>query len=138
MSIEKVKMFTVICDNCKESADEGTDYSCWNDENGAKDVAMEAGFINEDENHYCPKCYNYNDDDELMIDKKRFVDTIKNNGWIKIESEADLPKNGYYEVVVRGTGEITRASLDNEYRTKSLVTYYSHYQPIQKPQPPIY
>ncbi len=61
-----------------------------------------------------------------------------NNGWIKIESEDDLPKNGYYEVVVRSTGEITRASLDNEYHTKSLVMYYSHYQPIIKPQLPIY
>ena len=77
MSIQKVQMFTVICDNCKESADEGTDYSCWSDENVAKDVAMGSGFINENDNHYCPKCYNYNDDDELIIDKTRFVDTVK-------------------------------------------------------------
>ena len=71
MSIEKVKMFTVICDNCKESADEGSDYSCWNDENGAKEVAMESGFINENGNDYCPKCYNYNDEDELEINSER-------------------------------------------------------------------
>lgn len=71
MSIEKVEMFTVVCDNCKESADEGSDYSCWNDENGAKDVAMESGFINENENDYCPKCYSYNDEDELIIDSSR-------------------------------------------------------------------
>ena len=71
MSIEKVQMFTVICDNCKESADEGTDYSCWNDENGAKDVAMEAGFITENDNHYCPKCYHYNNEDELIINTER-------------------------------------------------------------------
>lgn len=71
MSIEKVEMFTVVCDNCKESADEGTDYSCWNDENGAKDVAMEAGFIKENGNDYCPKCYSYNDEDELIIDYSR-------------------------------------------------------------------
>ena len=71
MSVEKVQMFTVICDNCKESADEGTDYSCWNDENGAKDVAMEAGFIADNDNHYCPKCYHYNDEDELIINTER-------------------------------------------------------------------
>ena len=71
MSIEKVKMFTVICDNCKESADEGSDYSCWNDENGAKEVAMEAGFINENGNDYCHKCYNYNDEDKLEINSER-------------------------------------------------------------------
>lgn len=71
MAIEKVKMFTVICDNCKESADEGSDYSCWNDENGAKEVAMEAGFINNNGNDYCPKCYSYNDEDELEINSQR-------------------------------------------------------------------
>ena len=71
MSIQKVEMFTVICDNCQESADEGTDYSCWNDENQAKEVAMEANFINENGNDYCPKCYEYNEEDELTIDKSR-------------------------------------------------------------------
>lgn len=71
MSIEKVQMFTVVCDNCKESADEGTDYSCWNDENAAKEVAMEAGFINENHNDYCPKCHHYTDEDELIINSER-------------------------------------------------------------------
>lgn len=71
MSIEKVKMFTVVCDNCKVSADEGTDYSCWNDENHAKEVAMESGFVTENNNHYCPKCYEYNDEDELVINQDR-------------------------------------------------------------------
>ena len=71
MSVQKVEMFTVICDNCQESADEGSDYSCWNDENGAKEVAMEAGFVRVDNEHYCPKCYEYDDEDELTIDKSR-------------------------------------------------------------------
>lgn len=69
--IQEVKMYTVICDNCKESADQDTDYSCWNDENAAREVAMEADFINEDGSDYCPKCYSYNDDDELNIDLTR-------------------------------------------------------------------
>jgi hypothetical protein len=71
MSVKKVEMYTVVCDNCGVSADEGTEYSCWNDENYAKDVAMESGFIKEDNNHYCPKCYSYGDDDELIIDESR-------------------------------------------------------------------
>ena len=71
MSIEKMEMFTVICDNCKTSADEDTMYSCWNDESAAKDVAMEADYIYEDDNHYCPECYSYNNEDELVINLER-------------------------------------------------------------------
>ena len=71
MSVKKVEMFTIICDNCQESADEATDYSCWNDESGAKEVAMEANFINHNGNDYCPKCYDYDDEDELIINTKR-------------------------------------------------------------------
>lgn len=71
MSVKKVEMFTVICDNCQESADEGSDYSCWNDENQANDVAMDADFIQVNECHYCPKCYSYNDEDELIINNER-------------------------------------------------------------------
>ena len=71
MSIEKVTMYTVICDNCKESADENTDYSCWNDENYAKEIASEAGFTNENDKDYCNKCHYYNDEDELIINTER-------------------------------------------------------------------
>ena len=71
MSIEKVEMFTVICDNCKESAGEGSEYSCWNDENGAKEVAMEVGFVDKNGKDYCPKCYNYDDTDKLVINTER-------------------------------------------------------------------
>jgi hypothetical protein len=71
MSIKKLEMYTVVCDNCKESADKGTDYSCWNDENSAKEVADEAGFINENGLDYCSKCHSYNDEDEFIIDYKR-------------------------------------------------------------------
>lgn len=69
MSIKKIEMFTVICDNCKKSADEGTDYYCWNDENFAKEVAINSGFISENDSHYCPKCYN--NQNELIINTER-------------------------------------------------------------------
>ena len=71
MSIQKVEMFTVICDNCQESADKDSDYSSWSDENQAKEVAMEAEFVQVDNEHYCPKCYEYNDEDELIVNKSR-------------------------------------------------------------------
>jgi hypothetical protein len=67
MSIVKVQMFTVVCDGCNKSADEGTEYSCWNDEDYAVDVATEAGYIKLEEKHYCHNCHEYDDDDNVVV-----------------------------------------------------------------------
>jgi len=71
MSVKKVEMYTVVCDNCGVSADEGTGYSCWNDEDYAKEISREADFTNENGLDYCSKCHYYNDEDELIIDESR-------------------------------------------------------------------
>jgi len=71
-----------------------------------------------------------------------------NNGWIKIESEADLPKDNYgtYHVISRNNIFINKPKNqntddywlnDNQKKTYWLKEY-SHYQPIQKPNPPLY
>ena len=60
-----------------------------------------------------------------------------NNGWIKIESEKDLPESGYYEVVLRSTKETTRGSITHS-KPKAMVAYYSHYQPIKEIEKPLY
>lgn len=66
-----------------------------------------------------------------------------NNGWIKIESEKDLPterdmndtlvidKNGIMETVSSNT-------LKWVYSRNHWINYYTHYQTIAKPKPPIY
>jgi len=68
----------------------------------------------------------------------------KNRGWIKIESEKDLPKNWeQIHFVIKGFEENQNSGYYydglfwnlNEAYTKEIVT---HYQPIIKPQPPIY
>ena len=61
-----------------------------------------------------------------------------NNGWIKIESEEDLPEFGYYEVIRRSDGYQSRASLNNEFSEKHQVVFYSHYQTIKEIPNPIY
>lgn len=62
-----------------------------------------------------------------------------NNGWIKIESEADLPKDSTnYWTVTKFDKEPKIRWFNrffNEYEKDGKVT---HYQPIIKPLPPIY
>ena len=61
-----------------------------------------------------------------------------NNGWIRIESEADLPKEeGLYFTMRRDKTkvEITHFFYELSKEFKKVAT---HYQPIEKPKPPIY
>jgi uncharacterized protein involved in tellurium resistance len=67
-----------------------------------------------------------------------------NNGWIKIESEEDLPKdNTRCHFIIDGYEELEKQGIyiygffwdaQSAY-TNKIVT---HYQPIIKPEPPIY
>jgi hypothetical protein len=70
MSIKKVEMFTAICDNCGKSADDGTEYAGWNEDTFAEVIAMEAGWLNENDLHYCTDCFDYDDEDNLIIKTK--------------------------------------------------------------------
>ena len=66
-----------------------------------------------------------------------------NNGWIRIESEADLPKEGMHHSILLDSECI------NGYRNYDIIVFYevnsryrkkeiSHYQPIEEPLKPIY
>jgi hypothetical protein len=65
--IKEVKMFTVICDNCGKDANFWEDYSCWNDKSFAEDIAVENGYLKDDNKHYCQDCFSYDEDDKLVI-----------------------------------------------------------------------
>lgn len=61
-----------------------------------------------------------------------------NNGWIKIESEADLPKeNEVYWVKDKFTDGFYKQSFEEQIK-KHWLEVFTHYQPIIKPKPPIY
>lgn len=66
-----------------------------------------------------------------------------NNGWIKIESEADLPKeiNIHYHGIKEG--EYIAFTLKDPINIKALFRDFTndkitHYKPIRKPELPIY
>ena len=65
-----------------------------------------------------------------------------NNGWIKIESEADLPKNDddYWVMTNIKDDEVQQLSNLIVIRCLNLEKNIkvTHFQPIEKPKPPIY
>lgn len=63
-----------------------------------------------------------------------------NNGWIRIESESDLPKDtGYYHVKYHdGSYTVHRYSVESDFDKTLFLEEFSYYQPIEKPKPPIY
>ena len=65
--LKEVKMYTVVCDNCGKDVNKDAEYSAWNDKNYAVEVAMESDWIKENDKHYCPDCFTYDDDDNLLI-----------------------------------------------------------------------
>lgn len=66
-----------------------------------------------------------------------------NNGWVKIESKDDLPKNSgeYYVIDKFMETNPCREFFDNKAYislNERWLHRYTHYQPIEKPKPPIY
>jgi hypothetical protein len=66
---QEVEMFTIKCDNCGTLFEDGYNgYSCWGDVNDAWENASESDWIEADfDVHYCPNCYSYDDNDNLII-----------------------------------------------------------------------
>lgn len=74
----------------------------------------------------------------IQIRPKSLQGIETNNGWIKIESEEDLPKEeGHYWVYSENKDILADyyELNNNSWNNKPRVT---HYQPIEKPKPPIY
>jgi hypothetical protein len=67
--IQEITMYTIICDGCKKDVCEGTGYSAWSDAGYVQDVVMEEDWITDDGKHYCADCFEYDDDDNLIIHK---------------------------------------------------------------------
>ena len=89
---------------------------------------------------YCPSNFGIEDYDEIdtigIWRCKSLKGIENNNGWIRIESEADLPEKEFY----KGYNTYPVNFKCNSY---GLYKYYkskeiTHYQPIEKPKPPIY
>lgn len=108
-----------------------------------------------DENGWSNDLVNYGTFDVKIYEFIGFLNNAKirprilkgietNNGWIKIESEEDLPKSkGDYWVIWDGKIIIQYWCLYNsiadiQKQNNDWMKIITHYQPIEKPKPPIY
>ena len=68
--------YGVKCNRCGKQYEDG-EHSFWSDEDNAIDNAMESEWIEEKGKHYCPECYEYNEEKDENLPKKDFPEYIK-------------------------------------------------------------
>ena len=66
MIIEQT-FYAVQCDNCKVIAEDDDDTAFWSDRGYCIDNAEESDWYIDGEKHYCPDCYSFDDDDNLVV-----------------------------------------------------------------------
>lgn len=67
--IIEMTMYGCKCDNCgKQWEDEDMGFVAFTDDSGIKSYLDEDGeWHTEDDKHYCPECWSYDDEDNLVI-----------------------------------------------------------------------
>ena len=66
--IKEVKSYSLICDNCGETFVENyCNYSVWIDIDMAIEYAKDRDWIEHEGKHYCPECYEVDNDDNVII-----------------------------------------------------------------------
>lgn len=112
--IKQVTMYSVICDRCgKAFIDEFNGIVAWLDEGTAKEQAMESEWQEIGDKHYCPNCYEFDDELDEYVPKKKggdewrtsrkLIEPIKltpqileDNGWVKGELKKEDNARAYY------------------------------------------
>lgn len=94
------------------------------------------------------ECTKTDEGTKFMFRPKSLSGLDDNNSWIKIESEEDLPKEPTECFVYDDDGDILSSVLGLDYPTLGLdykneferfkEEGITHYQPIIKPEPPLY
>jgi len=66
MSIITEVFYGIKCNRCGEICDDG-EHSFWNDESGADENAMNSDWLSENNKHYCPNCFEYDEESDKNI-----------------------------------------------------------------------
>ena len=66
--IKEVKSYSLICDNCGETYVENyCNYCVWLEPSMAIEYAKENEWIEHEDKHYCPNCYEIDINDNITI-----------------------------------------------------------------------
>lgn len=65
--IKEITIYTVICDGCGKDVHDGTEYSGFNDTDFVLQEASDSNWHVEEGKQYCPDCFEYDDEDNLVI-----------------------------------------------------------------------
>ena len=76
--------------------------------------------------------------DKLFVRPKKLNNWENNNGWIKIESHQDLPKETGHYWVKRGNDIGINYIIAPESLNSGFLAVLTHYKPIEKSKPPMY
>lgn len=69
-------MYSVICDRCGRILEDG---AFWEDESSAIMYALNSKWVEIGEKHYCPDCYEFDDELDEYVPKKKGVMLELNN-----------------------------------------------------------
>ncbi|MNL39076.1 hypothetical protein D3C87_1613310 [compost metagenome] len=70
--IHKIECATITCDGCNDDYEAAfTGFTIFLDESTAEDCAKDDDWhVTDDGKHYCPKCHDINDNDQLILKGK--------------------------------------------------------------------
>ena len=71
--IKLVTMYSLVCDRCGKVNENYDGIIAWLDERTAKEQAIESEWVEIGDKHYCPDCYEFDDELDEYVTKKNEI-----------------------------------------------------------------
>ena len=71
--IKLVTMYSVVCDRCGKTFCKGDTTITGADKKSVRSYALESGWVEIGDKHYCPDCYEFDDELDKYVPKKKGV-----------------------------------------------------------------
>ena len=81
--IKPLTMYSVVCDRCRKTFGEDDGIIAWTDICSTREQAMESEWVEIGDNHYCPDCYEYDDELDECVPKMIYRNDILGNPLVK-------------------------------------------------------
>lgn len=92
---KKVETIIIVCDNCGEHFVNGDGFTCYTDDPDGGNMLSEAtssGWLDIDGRQYCPDCWHYDDDDNIVCSDGRKYNGNTHEPVIERVNAADIRK----------------------------------------------